>query len=66
MTRDEILSMPAGREMDALIAEKVMLIDILKDCDGYECDGMFQEYIGPYCRKCGPVELPVLSELPIT
>lgn len=24
MTRDEILNMPAGREMDALIAEKVM------------------------------------------
>ena len=24
MTRDEILSMPAGRELDALIAEKVM------------------------------------------
>ena len=24
MTRDEILSMPAGREMDVLIAEKVM------------------------------------------
>lgn len=24
MTRDEILKMPAGREMDALIAEKVM------------------------------------------
>lgn len=24
MTRDEILSMPAGREMDALIAEKIM------------------------------------------
>lgn len=24
MTRDEILSMPAGREMDALVAEKVM------------------------------------------
>jgi hypothetical protein len=24
MTRDEILNMPAGREMDALVAEKVM------------------------------------------
>jgi len=24
MTRDEILAMPAGREMDALVAEKVM------------------------------------------
>jgi hypothetical protein len=28
MTRDEILNMPAGREMDALVAEKVMSISI--------------------------------------
>jgi hypothetical protein len=27
VTRDEILAMPAGREMDALIAEKVMGVD---------------------------------------
>jgi len=32
MTRDEILSMPAGRELDALIAEKVMKITPEK-CD---------------------------------
>ena len=28
MTRDEILSMPAGRELDALVAERVMGWDI--------------------------------------
>ena len=28
MTRDEILNMPAGREMDALVAEKVMTLNV--------------------------------------
>jgi hypothetical protein len=30
MTRDEILNMPAGREMDALVAEKVMIVEFTK------------------------------------
>lgn len=34
MTRDEILNMPAGREMDYLIAEKVLELSILKDGTG--------------------------------
>jgi len=45
MTRDEILNMPAGREMDALIAEKVMGWNILTKPDGYrywaDTDGEF-------------------------
>lgn len=35
MTRDEILNMPAGREMDALIAERVMGRDVLLGSDWY-------------------------------
>ena len=31
MTRDEILNMQAGREMDALIAEKVMGFEVIGD-----------------------------------
>jgi ABA sandwich protein len=31
MTNDEILNMPAGREMDALIAEKVMGHEVKRD-----------------------------------
>ncbi len=41
MTRDEVLSMPAGREMDALVAEKVMgwNLSLSKDiwCKDGEC-----------------------------
>jgi hypothetical protein len=41
MTKDEILSMEAGEKMDALIAEKVMGIDLSQICDGdmYDEDG---------------------------
>jgi hypothetical protein len=35
MTRDEILNMPAGSEMDALVAEKVMGWHIVADKDGW-------------------------------
>jgi len=35
MTRDEILSMEAGRELDAWIAEKVMHLCVLDDVQGY-------------------------------
>lgn len=38
MTRDEILNMPAGRELDALIAEKVM---------GLKVDYEFDEVLEP-------------------
>lgn len=34
MTRDEILAMPAGREMDALITEKVMSGHVKRRSDG--------------------------------
>ena len=33
MTRDEILNMPAGRDMDALIAEKVMGVKVVPNID---------------------------------
>lgn len=61
MTRDEILNMPAGREMDALVAEKVLG---LQPCDAWE---MFHwsmsggEYIHHperciHGNKCYPVD----------
>lgn len=31
MTREEILNMPAGREMDVLIAETVLCLQVIKD-----------------------------------
>jgi hypothetical protein len=36
MTRDEILNMPAGREMDALVAEKVMGWKFIIRDDGHK------------------------------
>ena len=36
MTRDEILKMEAGREMDALMAEKVMGWHLVTDKDGWK------------------------------
>lgn len=42
MTREEILNMPAGREMDVLIAEKVMQLDHYEH--RWEADGE--------CEKC--------------
>lgn len=33
MTHDEIDALPAGREMDALVAEKVMAMDIVRDVE---------------------------------
>lgn len=41
MTRDEILNMPAGREMDELIATKWMLLPV-REMRGAPC---------PYCRS---------------
>jgi hypothetical protein len=38
MTKDEILNMPAGREMDALIAEKVMGAKWIDGCLRYSED----------------------------
>jgi len=36
MSRDEILNMPAGREIDALVAEKVMGWHLATDKDGWK------------------------------
>jgi hypothetical protein len=53
MTRDEILNMPAGREMDALIAEKVMG-ECAHTLHNYAKDNRddFGDYITWRCRKC--------------
>ena len=40
MTRDEILNMPAGREMDALVAKNVMKLEF----PVYEFDGYKHQY----------------------
>jgi hypothetical protein len=46
MNRDEILNMPAGREMDALVAEKVMGLNVswwsIHHVSDYEGDGPFR------------------------
>ena len=39
MTREEVLNMPAGREMDAFIAEYVMGIEILRTPNSAICNG---------------------------
>jgi hypothetical protein len=45
MTRDEILNMPAGREMDALVAEKVMgWKDVIMGRDDYGGEPVPREY----------------------
>ena len=46
MTRDEILNMPAGREMDALIAERVMGHEVNKNVTVWRTGG--KTWIEPY------------------
>jgi len=61
MTRDEILNMEAGREMDALIAEKVMGIELRHISDytvtfSYYENGEWMQYGG--CKCCGHAARP--------
>ena len=39
MTRDEILAMEAGRELDALVAERVMGLDVVMNPESAMCVG---------------------------
>ena len=53
MMRDEILNMPAGRGMDALIAEKVMGIDLSQECGGEMYDEDSNYWSCTSCSKEG-------------
>jgi hypothetical protein len=66
MTKDEILNMPAGREMDALVAEWVMKLNVVSrnhpcgyepECGYYEASHFFP-VIGSWFTEEGPVYLP--------
>jgi hypothetical protein len=52
MTRDEILNMPEGEEIDRLVAEKVMGWHIETDKQGWRSwrdkDGNYQNAVAPY------------------
>jgi len=56
MTKEEIMAMPAGREMDALVAEKVMGADLAKlwwfDDEEDVCLGLCYFHIDE-ARNCG-------------
>jgi len=43
LTKDEILKMPAGREMDALIADEVLHLEKTNVAGWYWQDGMYDE-----------------------
>lgn len=50
LSREEILAMPAGRELDALVAEKVMGLDIVSNGLKYEPRYYLPEYERTYHR----------------
>ena len=56
MTRDEILSMPAGRELDALIAKAIFNLDPQEHDEPCYEEKNFPDgdgYSGFYCPRCG-------------
>jgi len=70
MNRDAILNMPAGREMDALIAERVMgQIDFshpdIVYLEGATEDGQ-DGWSGYYCPRCGAGETAAVPEVKCT
>ena len=56
MTRDEILAMTAGRELDKLVAEKCLGLEVLTSANNAVCD-----YYSPQINIKGRSELPFYS-----
>jgi hypothetical protein len=59
MTRDEILAMEAGREMDRLICEEIFMIDVE---DGHE-DWFYEELVPHYSTSISAAWEVVLHEM---
>jgi hypothetical protein len=59
MTHEEILNMPAGREMDALIAEKVMGVKLFCFCPSTDIAAAWQ-VVDYFAKKYGDVCLEMV------